>query len=210
MNQLVKSWSAFPETIARTYMKGFGSPDLSTKREVRRIIKEISGNSNIRLIEFGCGNAQMYEYLKEEVEITYTGVDFSEPLIEAARLNINNDKNVELVAGDICEFDKKDNTYDMVLFSHVIEMLSSPSQALAKAKELAPIILIRFFEAPTYEHDLVELLDMDVGKDQKVPYLRRKMGSDYYKLILQKLGCNKVDVYAVNPTCKDQVHVLYL
>ena len=48
---------------------------------------------------------------------------------------------------------------------------------------------------------------LDVGADKQVPYLRRKMSRDYYRLILSRLGCSKVDIY--RDTTKDQIHVLH-
>jgi hypothetical protein len=47
---------------------------------------------------------------------------------------------------------------------------------------------------------------MDVG-GEAVPYLRRKMSRDYYRLILAKAGCREVDVYR-DESSKDQIHLL--
>ncbi|EIJ45206.1 hypothetical protein GWL_46460 [Herbaspirillum sp. GW103] len=47
---------------------------------------------------------------------------------------------------------------------------------------------------------------MDVGQKEQVPFIRRKMSRDYYRLILARIGCKNVDIY--RDTTKDQVHVL--
>jgi hypothetical protein len=87
-------------------------------------------------------------------------------------------------------------------------MLSSPERSLLKARTFAGLIIIRFFEPPDFETDTVELRDMDIGEGRTVPYIRRKMSRDYYRLILTKLGCTSVDVYRAE-SAKDQVHVLH-
>ena len=58
-----------------------------------------------------------------------------------------------------------------------------------------------------HETDAVELRTQDVGADEEVPYIRRSMGRDHYRLILSKLGCTSVDVYRDDGST-DQVHVL--
>jgi hypothetical protein len=98
--------------------------------------------------------------------------------------------------------------FDVAIYSHVLEIIGSPESSLLAAKALAGRIMIRFFEPPDAEHDLVELREMEIGDGSTVPYLRRTMGRDYYRLILAKLGCMQVDVYQ-DETAKDQVHVLH-
>ena len=98
--------------------------------------------------------------------------------------------------------------YDVAIYSHVIEILSSPERSLLRAKTFAKRIIIRFFEPPEFDTDTVELREMDVGDGRTVPYIRRKMSREYYRFLLSKLGCISVDVYR-DETAKDQVHVLY-
>jgi hypothetical protein len=69
-------------------------------------------------------------------------------------------------------------------------------------------VLIRFFEPPEFDVDTVELREMDVGGDRKVPYLRRKMSRDFYRLILANLGVSRVEIFQADGD-KDQLHVLH-
>ena len=85
-------------------------------------------------------------------------------------------------------------------------MLESPELSLREAKKVTNRILIRFFEPPEFEVDTVELREMDLGFGN-VPYLRRKMSSSYYNLILANINCRRVDVY--RDATKDQVHLLH-
>jgi hypothetical protein len=87
-------------------------------------------------------------------------------------------------------------------------MLASPERSLVAARSLAPLVMIRFFEPPVAEYDVIELLQMSVGSQAStVPYLRRTMSKDYYNLILNKIGCRSVEVHQVDGD-KDQVHLL--
>ena len=156
----------------------------------------------------GCGNAQLYEYLKlVGVPCTYTGVDFSGPLLDAAREIHAGDASATFVEADIATLRGVEGAWDFAVFSHVIEMLSAPEDALRAARQRASMILIRFFEPPNFYTDVVELRHMEVGDGRMVPYLRRKISRDYYRLMLSHLGCRQVEVYD-DETSKDQVHVL--
>src|SRR5205814_177285 len=80
------------------------------------------------------------------------------------------DSAAEFVAGDVITLQGIDEHYDVSIFSHVIEMLSSPQEALANARRVADVIAIRFFEPPEHEADVVELCELDAGDGRVVPY----------------------------------------
>ncbi len=117
------------------------------------------------------------------------------------------DPNVSLIQDDSDRLDKVKKEYDIAIYCHTIEALCSPKGSLLKARKLAKEIVIRSFEPPEFETDAVELRNKDVGEGKEVPYIRRKMSRDYYRLILSKIGCTSVDVYP-DGTSKDQVHEL--
>jgi hypothetical protein len=97
--------------------------------------------------------------------------------------------------------------WDVAVFSHVIEILSGPEDALRAARDRAEFVAIRFFEPPEFDTDVVELRHMEVGEGRMVPYLRRKMSRDHYRLILSRIGCRRVELYR-DDMSKDQVHLL--
>ena len=208
MDRLAHSWSSFSSQIAQQYLKTFGHPSSNSKCILVDLLKKYSGGGKISIIDLGCGNAQLYEYFKEQkLACTYTGVDFSDPLLEAARIATVGDPAAAFIKDDVNELESIDGKYDVAIYSHVIEILSSPERSLLKAKTFAKRVIIRFFEPPEFETDMVELREMDVGGGGMVPYIRRKMSRDYYRLILTKMGCTCVDIYR-DETAKDQVHVL--
>lgn len=212
MNDILKkSWSSITKSSAKNYLKGFGNGSQASKLIVAEILKEIKKEiKDLKVIEFGCGNGQLFETMIENgLTCHYTGVDFSEPLLEVARENFVN-YDTSFINDDVEKLLNIDKRYTVGIYSHVIEMLSSPEESLFNAKRIADIIIIRFFEPPKFEYDRVELRQMKISEENEetMPYLRRQMSKDYYGLILSKLKCTKVEVYD-DLTSKDEVHVLY-
>lgn len=207
MTQLEESWSAFSTEIAKRYLKSYGHPSIESKVVLTDILLQEARKHPLKLIELGCGNGQLAEYLYERgLNGSYTGVDFSDPLLSAARETFANNPAVTFVKSDVHLLDGLDHDYDFAIYSHVIELLSSPEDALRAAKQVARRIIVRFYEPPEFENTTVELREMDVGGG-KVPYIRWKMGRDFYQFVLAKLGAKSVDVYKTAST--DQVHVIH-
>jgi SAM-dependent methyltransferase len=203
-DNLQKSWGSFSDNIARRYLKSFGHPSQESKLLLYEVLREF-GHSSINLLDLGCGNANLAEYLSEKgLVFRYTGVDFSEVLIRAAHEAF---PNGQFICDDVNILSNVSPIFDVGVYSHVVEILPSPESSLLAARKLCKKIIIRFFEPPLEGADWVELREMDIGADKTVPYLRRKMSQSYYEMILEKMGCTQVDVYRTS--AKDQVHVLH-
>jgi SAM-dependent methyltransferase len=206
--RLRASWNAFSSDYARQYLKTRGAPSLGSKALLADILEKMP--QPVRIVDLGCGNGQLYDYFKERgLNCRYTGIDFSEPLLAAARAKHQEDPSARFVIGDIEELDF-DERFDVALYSHVLEMVESPERTLRQAASLAPTVLIRFFEPPHDTPDVVELLQMEVGDGRTVPYLRRTMSLDYYRLLLARIGASAVDVYEDPSGAKDEVHVVHI
>jgi hypothetical protein len=203
------SWSAFSPDVAKVYLDGYGSPSEASKLLMGSVLGELFGKNTFRLADFGCGNGHLYGFFRGQgLNLHYTGYDFSTSLLDAARERYAGDPNAIFVEDDIQNPDFVAPPADIVLFSHVIEMLESPERALAASSKMAPRAMIRFFEPPADRYDTVELRRLDVGQGTPtVPYLRRSMSNDYYNLLLTKLGCVSVDIHTVEGD-KDQIHIL--
>lgn len=207
MSILQKSWSSFSPDIASKYLKGFGHPSEDSKRLLADILVRENPGKTLNLIELGCGNGQLAEYfVSRQMDFTYLGVDFSDSLLEAARRTFPENPQIRFIKDNVEQLNGVSDTFDIAIFSHVIEMLSSPEAALGAAKRVAKAIAIRFFEPPDHEATRVELRAMDIGGPESPPYLRWSMSNDYYRLILAKLGVKAVDVYQSRD--RDQIHLL--
>jgi len=209
MDKLVNSWNSFNADAACAYLKDNHQASLNSKKILTNILKKFCKPQRISIIDLGCGNGQLYDYFKKEkLFCNYTGVDFSVPLIDAARSAHQDDQYANFITGDVSKFEGIDGKYDFAILSHVIEMASSPDAVLFYAKKVAKRVVIRFFEPPEFDFDFVELREMEVGEGKKVPYIRRKMSKDFYRLILTKMKCTQVEVYR-DGLSNDQVHILY-
>jgi ubiquinone/menaquinone biosynthesis C-methylase UbiE len=209
LNTLRDSWSGFSADVAAKYLKTYGSPSIDSKLVLADVLRAASGGNALKLIELGCGNGQLAEFFAERgLVFDYTGVDFSEPLLAAGRKAFAQCANIRFVNEDVHKLSGVTGRFDFAIYSHVIEMLSSPEASLAAAKLVAEKIAIRFFEPPEAEHTQVELLNLDVGNPGSPPhpYIRWQISRDYYRLMLANLGVTHVDVYRTRS--KDQVHIL--
>ncbi len=207
-DRLQRSWGALTPSRAVEYLRTYGAPSATSRVLTAEVIEELAGRRPVRLLDLGCGNGQMLELFRERgMDLDYTGVDFSEPLLTAARERFADDPRARFIAADVNDPQGVDGGYDIALYSHVLEILSSPEASLRRARDLARHTVIRFFEPPEHDVDVVELREMEIGDGTTVPYLRRKIARDSYRLMLARLGCTAVDVYRDEGSV-DQVHVL--
>jgi trans-aconitate methyltransferase len=198
------SWGAFSAQRAAAYLTTEGHPSPESRALLAEILRGLSSGRELAVLDLGCGNGGLYGSLADSgLRLQYTGVDFSEPLLEAARAAF---PAATFVRDDVQVVSEVEGPYDVVLYSHVLETLESPQASLQRAGELAPVVVIRFFEPPESDVDTAELREMDVG-GKSVPYIRRRMSRDYYRLLLSTAGCESVDVYLPDGS-RDQVHVL--
>jgi ubiquinone/menaquinone biosynthesis C-methylase UbiE len=205
---LQRSWGSFSSTFAGDYLKASG-PSQRSRQLLGEVLCDHASARGLSVLDLGCGNGQLYELLRETKSVArYVGVDFSAPLLAAARQAFAGDTRAEFVEDDVSLLAVVKGPFDFVIYSHVIEMLASPETSLRRAKDVADKILIRFFEPPEFDAVTVELREMTVGENKTVPYIRWKMSQDYYRLILANIGCKRVDIYQADGD-KDQVHVLH-
>ena len=208
---LQRSWSSFSRSIAAAYLKTYGHPSTRSRNLLGEVLEDEARGRSLSVLDLGCGNGQLYEHLREATSCIgrYVGVDFSSVLLAAARAAMAGDPRAEFVQDDVAALDNVQGRFDVVIYSHVIEMLASPEASLHRAKQLTDLIAVRFFEPPEFDTLTVDLREMEVDDGKAVPYLRWKMSRDYYQLILAKLGCRRVDVFQADGD-KDQIHLLRL
>lgn len=206
MSIIQNSWNNIPKEISSKYLDGVGNPSVGSRELLIAIIKKLSQKYGNKIIDIGCGNANLYKYLNEKkINIDYTGIDFSKNLIEAAKASYPENN---FILDDVISLGSIHEKYNIAIYSHVVEMLSSPEESLFHASNLADIIIIRFFEPPIHKFDSVHILDLNLT-DKKSPYIRRKMSSQYYQLILNTIHAENVHVYQ-DYKSKDQIHVIFL
>jgi ubiquinone/menaquinone biosynthesis C-methylase UbiE len=208
-DELRRSWSALSPGRSRAFLRTEDSPSTGSRELLADVLRRHGRGKPLALIDVGCGNGQLYEFFRSfGLDCAYTGIDYSDPLLDAARAAHADDPSASFLVSDAATLSGVEGHWDVAIFSHVIEMLAAPEDALRAARRVADAIAIRFFEPPEFETDVVELRHLDVGEGRTAPYIRRKMSRDYYRLILARIGCRSVDVYQ-ETTAKDQVHLLH-
>jgi len=178
-----KSWSNFetPDQ-AENYLKNY--PNQSAYK-----ILEFLGSTVNSIIDVACGNAQLYPIFKDQnPDILYTGLDFSEPLVDVAKKTISNDNNARIVVSDMYDYLlNTEEKYDLAVLSHIVECCESPDLLLGRLSSISRYIAIRWYNPPKYQYDFSEIrmspLSGSIGNS---PYIRREMSTDYYNHLLSK------------------------
>jgi ubiquinone/menaquinone biosynthesis C-methylase UbiE len=208
---LHESWNEISPELSSEYLDGYGYPSTTSKVLLSEVIKREFGRAP-RVLDVGCGNGQLLKTLREACpDILYTGIDISHNLLEAARRAYAKTDGADWINCELSELTARgDRRYDCVVFSHVLEMLESPQRALVDASRLADVVVVRWFEPPDSDVDVVELRKMALDRrGVEVPYIRWTMARDYYQLCLRRIGALRVDVYR-DESSVDQVHVIHL
>ena len=85
------------------------------------------------LLDVGCGNGLLYDFLEDIDQNYYHGIDLSKEMIDRAR---NKLPNSHLVQGDFMSFDQGDNKYSTIVFNECLHYMLEPYSALQKAIEM--------------------------------------------------------------------------
>ncbi len=100
------------ELHGKKYVDSFGKNQ--SKFRLNRLINSVPLSSDFKVADFGCGNGTLFPLLSNKVD-SYTGIDFSEEFIEAAKKKqYSSTSNVEFICADILEFCLKNyEVYDL-------------------------------------------------------------------------------------------------
>ena len=213
---LESSWNAFNETAAKKYLDPSWHPNSQSLPTLIEVINALR-YKNISILELGCGNASNLPVLRRGLspaDVEYHGIDFSEPLLNAALASIDRTRdsldyqNISNLSAPILRRDCQ--KFDLCLISHVIEIVESPSQLLSLAKQSANKVIIRWFRPPTQDLTRCELLQMNreqTGNLEPVPFIRWSINHDDYVAWSQKAGFRQIEAH--NTIITDRIDLLY-
>jgi len=103
------------------------------KRRTKEVIKAIlkyKGRKVKSILDVGCADGKMLEFLLKELKVhDYKGVDFDQKLINLA----NEDIKKHLEVGNALNLRFKDNNFDVLISTAVIEHLENPEKFLKES-----------------------------------------------------------------------------
>lgn len=180
------SWNP-PEEIAKNYLHYYPK---EMKIELSKYMKSVSDAPSV--IDIGCGNAQIYPILKaQNPNLEYVGIDNSETLVNVAREVVKDDG--EIIQTDIFDYmDTNQKQFDFAILAHMIECIESPDMIMDKASKAAKYVAIHWYDTPKYEYDVVTVGKSPHPGEGFNPYIRRRMGKNYWKYITQRYGLSLV------------------
>jgi SAM-dependent methyltransferase len=174
------SWSSIDLESSKSYLHYYSK---SMKQELSEFISSIESP---KVLDIGCGNAQIYPILKSRnTSLKYFGLDISKNLLEVAKSVVSSED--VLIECDIYKFlDENKEKFTMSIFGHMIECTESPDFLISKSSNFSDYISILWYDYPKYDYDISFINNNPHSKDEFKPYIRRKIGRDYWEMILKK------------------------
>lgn len=114
-----------------------GTPE---RREIRfGVLRDISLESQMDVLDVGCGFADFYHYCQQrDVDCSYTGIDIVPEIIEKARVDA---PAVDLQTRDIQQQPFADNSFDFVISSQVFNYRFEDGSNLQLVEEMLEAML---------------------------------------------------------------------
>lgn len=89
----------------------------------------------VKLLDAGCGEGFISDLIYRNIEnVQITGLEYTEEALKVAR---QMNQNITFVQGDIYQMPFKDNAFDIVLCTEVLEHLEKPDLALQELARVA-------------------------------------------------------------------------
>lgn len=132
----IKEIEKFYDEYALTHDAPIFKDEVQIKILSRRIEKIVEFmqpiTKDIKILEVGCGTGNVSEVIINFIDFgVFIGVDISDKMLELAREKIRSDK-VVFLKGDAQNLQFKDNSFDYVITSEVLEHMQDSKKALSE------------------------------------------------------------------------------
>lgn len=111
--------------------------DLCFKRRLIEIIDSLDLKDNDKILDCGCGEG-FYTMVVNNLfpKIKSMALDYDLSILNKAKKWIGSKKNIEFIQGDICKLPFKDNSFDKIILSEVLEHIPDDLKALTEVKRV--------------------------------------------------------------------------
>lgn len=110
--------------------------DVALRRRAKWLIQKLIPITGDRILDLGCGDGFYLHLLSNlDIDLNLTGVDIDPKALKTAKRNLK--RNVKLVLGNLQrQLPFKDNFFDKVIMSEVLEHLEDESKALIEVNRV--------------------------------------------------------------------------
>jgi SAM-dependent methyltransferase len=194
MNINNRSWEAFTEEYAKTYLH---DADKHLPRKIADFV--FSKFENPRVLDIGCGNARFYEILAEKgKDFNYHGLEVSTALFDVAKKQHKEMSNFVVEKIDF-GFDGSTivaDSFDIAVIIHVCEISSSLERLLSIASKAARHTAVVWFEYPRFDFTELEIKEFvnheNASKRISTPYIRAKYSKQYLAYLESRFNLENV------------------
>ncbi|MBU0673091.1 MAG: methionine biosynthesis protein MetW [Proteobacteria bacterium] len=159
-----------------------------------------------RVLDLGCGHGDLLNFLKEEKQVSGTGIENSE---ELAAFCI--ERGLQVLQGDINEeiLDYQDNWFDYVILSQTLQQVYRPDWLLNELLRIGGRVIVSF---PNFSHWSIRIQLLLKGYAPKNPQLPfdwyntpniRVITIKDFRRFIRKIGCRLEKEVAIDTSSHD-------
>ncbi len=105
--------------------------DLSFRRRVMEVVEAFDVKGNEKVLDCGCGDGFYIMVLRELYpSLEITGIDYDEKILDKAKKYIKQDGITKLIKSEVYDLPFKDNYFDKIILSEVLEHLENENSGL--------------------------------------------------------------------------------
>ena len=132
--------NSYSDVFAKNKLSKLGSllentGDLCLKRRSREIITGLAPRNNHKVLDAGCGDGFFLHLLSKTTGSELTGLDDNPKALALAKKYVKS-KKMKLINGDVLNMPFKDNTFDRIICSEVLEHLPNDIVGLKEFKRV--------------------------------------------------------------------------
>ena len=159
-----------------------------------------------KVLDLGCGEGDLLQFLKKEKGIHGTGIESSEEKVSKCI-----DKGLQVLQGDIIEeiLDYPDNAFDYVILSQTLQQVFEPHKLIKELLRVGNRIIVSF---PNFSHWAIRMQILFSGyapKNRQLPYewydtpnIRVITIKDFRRFV-RNTGCKVIKEVAINTHSRD-------